>query len=75
MYRADAASIEVEPSPSLLASGSLGLPASSAVSAFPTDMDVDAEDAMGLDPNNTLVEKTDVDFFNDFEDDFDDEDI
>eukprot|EP00325_Prymnesiales_sp_UTEX-LB-985_P027565 CAMPEP_0174716754 /NCGR_PEP_ID=MMETSP1094-20130205/24636_1 /TAXON_ID=156173 /ORGANISM="Chrysochromulina brevifilum, Strain UTEX LB 985" /LENGTH=66 /DNA_ID=CAMNT_0015916575 /DNA_START=35 /DNA_END=235 /DNA_ORIENTATION=- len=40
----------------------------------PTDMDIDVEDTLGLD-HETSGEKTDTDFFNEFEDDFDDEDL
>ena len=36
---------------------------------FPTDMDVDVEDALEL--HDAPGEKTDTDFFNDFADDFD----
>jgi hypothetical protein len=40
----------------------------------PTDMmEVDVEDT--LNDHEAPVEKTDADFFNDFEDDFDDEDL
>ena len=53
-------SIDVEQSPALL-SGALS---GSVLPPFPTDMDVDPDDTLGLDPHNTPVEKTDADFFN-----------
>jgi len=40
----------------------------------PTDMDVDPEDSLLIEHEHT-AEKTDTDFFNDFADDFDDEDL
>jgi len=39
----------------------------------PTDMDIDVEDA--LFDHEAPQEKVDADFFNDFPDDFDDEDL
>ncbi|KAL1520179.1 hypothetical protein AB1Y20_023649 [Prymnesium parvum] len=66
-------SIEVEPS-SCLQAGAVSMPSTGTVPPFAADMDVDAED-VGMDPNSLPVERTDADFFNDFEDDFDDDDI
>jgi len=40
----------------------------------PTDMEIDVEDSFGAD-YEASGEKMDADFFNDFEDDFDDEDL
>ena len=39
-----------------------------------TDMEVEMDDSLVVD-HDAPVEKTDADFFNNFEDDFDDEDL
>jgi hypothetical protein len=51
---------------------SLGLSEMGAV--HPTDMDIDVEDSLALD-HDAPAERTDENFFNDFEDDFDDDDL
>eukprot|EP00316_Scyphosphaera_apsteinii_P014899 CAMPEP_0119310314 /NCGR_PEP_ID=MMETSP1333-20130426/18762_1 /TAXON_ID=418940 /ORGANISM="Scyphosphaera apsteinii, Strain RCC1455" /LENGTH=61 /DNA_ID=CAMNT_0007314477 /DNA_START=45 /DNA_END=230 /DNA_ORIENTATION=- len=46
--------------------------------ALPTDMDVEGDDASGfslLEGHEIVPEKTDLEFFNDFDDDFDDDDL
>ena len=40
----------------------------------PTDMEIEVEDSLLFD-HDAPAEKTDTDFFNDFEDDFDDDDL
>jgi len=65
----------IDPAPTMGTAAVGGMPSGSVLPPFPTDMDVDADDALGLDPHNTPIEKTDADFFNDFDDDFDDDDL
>ena len=50
-------------------------PPLSADGIIPTDMmEVEVEDSL-IDHHDAPAEKTDTDFFNDFDDDFDDEDL